>query len=144
MYRACLARQINEVEGLKAMFCGQDELTLWNPTEYDSLKVCPPSLFSHLFLSFATLPSPFFSFPLPTYLFSSSTLLSSCPFSLLHFFSFPPSSYHSFSYFSFRILWKVKEVALTEERSSHRLPSSCNFPSPLPLPSPPPSSSRPL
>lgn len=39
MFRACLARQINEVESLKAMFCGPDELTLWNQSEYDNLKV---------------------------------------------------------------------------------------------------------
>jgi hypothetical protein len=38
MFRNCLARQINEVDSLQSMFCGQDELTLWNQREYDSLK----------------------------------------------------------------------------------------------------------
>lgn len=46
MFRTCLARQINEVESLQAMFCGQDELTLWNQKEYDAVKV---GFFKHSF-----------------------------------------------------------------------------------------------
>jgi len=38
MYRFCLNRQINEVEILKSVFCGDGELRVWNEEQYEKLK----------------------------------------------------------------------------------------------------------
>lgn len=38
MFRSCLSRQINEVEILKSMFCGEGELKVWDEEQYAKLK----------------------------------------------------------------------------------------------------------
>jgi len=38
MYRFCLSRQINEVEILKSVFCGEGELKVWSEEQYEKIK----------------------------------------------------------------------------------------------------------